>query len=233
MNDSVQLPLDLAYRPALGRDDFLVAPANAQAVAWIDRWPDWPAPALAVFGPAGCGKSHLGEVWRARNSAVAIAARDLLETGLPALLAPSRAVVVDSAADVAGNARLEEALFHLHNLPREAGGHLLLLDRAAPARWSLALPDLMSRLRAAPAVGVDAPDDRLLAAMLVKLFADRQLRPGQEVLGYLLARMERSADAARRIVAAIDRASLAARRPVTVPLAREVIAGFCTPSADI
>lgn len=224
MNESAQLPLDLAHRPALGRDDFLVAAANAEAVAWIDRWPDWPSPALAVFGPAGCGKTHLGEVWRARSGAPSIAAAELAASDLPGLLAPARAVVVEDAAVVAGDAAAEEALFHLHNLARDAGGHLLLLAREAPARWPLRLPDLVSRLRAAPAVGVAAPDDGLLAAMLVKMFADRQLRPGQEVVAYLLARMERSADAARRLVAAVDRASLAARRPVTVPLVREVMA---------
>jgi len=223
MTQHAQLPLDLGFRPAMGGEDFLVAPSNAEAVAWLDRWPAWPAPALTVWGPPGCGKTHLGQVWRARSHAPQVTGAALGEADLPSLIAAARAVVVDEADQVTGKPAREEALFHLYNLARDAGGHLLLLSRKAPARWRVKLPDLRSRLRGAPAVGVQAPDEALLAAVLVKLFADRQLIPSQEVIGYLLARMERSLDAARRVVAAIDRASLARQRPVTVPLVRDVL----------
>jgi len=218
-----QLPLDLAHRPALGRDDFLVAPANAEAAAWIDRWPNWPAPALCVFGPAGCGKTHLGEVWRARSDAPSIAARDLAG-GDPSALIGRGGLVVEDATDAAGMPDAERSLFHLYNIARETNAALLLLSREPPARAAFRLPDLVSRLRAAPAVGIAPPDDELLAALLVKLFADRRLRPGHEVIAYLLGHMERSAETARSLVADLDRASLAERRPVTVPLAREVLA---------
>lgn len=207
----------------MGGEDFLVAPSNADAVAWLDRWPSWPAPALTVYGPAGCGKTHLAQVWRARSRAVLANGAALDSADLPALLAPANAVVVDMADAVAGRPAREEALFHLYNLAREQQGHLLLLSRRAPARWRVRLADLRSRIKGAPAVEVQPPDDALLAAVLVKLFADRQLRPGMEVITYLLARMERSLDFARRLVAALDHASLAAHRGVTVPLAREVL----------
>ena len=207
----------------MGCEDFLVAPSNADAVAWLDRWPAWPAPALTVFGPDGCGKTHLSQVWRARSHAV-VTRGDMLDSAeVPALLAPANAVVVEDADAVSGRPEREEALFHLYNLAREQHGHLLLLSRKAPSRWRTRLADLRSRIKGAPAVEVRPPDDALLAAVLVKLFADRQLRPGLEVVSYLLARMERSLDSARRLVAALDHASLAAHRGVTVPLAREVL----------
>ncbi|HYH38446.1 MAG TPA: DnaA/Hda family protein [Azospirillum sp.] len=224
MTAPAQLPLDLGFRPAMGGEDFLVAPSNGDAVAWLDRWPAWPAPALTVWGPPGCGKTHLGQVWRARSRAPQVTGTALEDADLPALIDAARAVVVDDADAVAGKPGREKALFHLYNLARDCGGHLLLLARKAPARWRVKLPDLRSRLKGAPAVGVEAPDEALLAAVLVKLFSDRQLIPSQEVIGYLLARMERSLDAARRVVAAIDRASLAKQRPVTVPLVRGVLA---------
>ncbi len=207
----------------MGCEDFLVAPSNADAVAWLDRWPSWPAPALTVFGPDGCGKTHLSQVWRARSHAVVTRGDMLDSAAVPALLAPANAVVVEDADAVSGRPEREEALFHLYNLAREQHGHLLLLSRKAPSRWRTRLADLRSRIKGAPAVEVRPPDDALLAAVLVKLFADRQLRPGLEVVSYLLARMERSLDSARRLVAALDHASLAAHRGVTVPLAREVL----------
>ena len=214
---SEQLALDLEFRPALGIDDFLVAPCNRDAIAWLDRWPDWPAPALTIHGPAGCGKTHMAQVWRARSGArivgdVGLAARDAAQSG-------GACWIVEDAF-----AGLDEREFlHFHNLVAEGGGHILITARTAPARWTIALADLRSRLVAAPAVAVGRPDDGLIGAVLVKLFADRRLGVGAEVLTYILARMERSFAAARALVAALDRHALATRRRVTIPLAREVM----------
>lgn len=224
MTAPAQLALDLGHRPAMGADDFLVASGNEAAVAWLDAWPNWPAPALVVHGPAGCGKTHLAQVWRARTQAPLATAADLTSEAVPGLLAASAAVAVDDAERVAGEPERERALFHLYNLARETGGWLLLTSSEPPARWGLRLPDLRSRLLAAPAVAVAPPDDALLAAVLVKLFADRQLKIGAEVVDYLATRMERSFEAARTLVADLDAAALATRRSITPRLAREVLA---------
>jgi len=219
-----QLPLDLGHRPAMGEDDFLVATSNEAAVAWLDLWPNWPAPALVIFGPAGCGKTHLAQVWRARTQAPRINPSDLDVESLPELLGKARAVVIDKADQGAGLPETERALFHLYNLARETGGYLLLTAETAPAHWNIRLPDLRSRLLAAPAVSVGPPDDALLAAILMKLFADRQVRVGADVVRFLITHMERSFDSARRLVADLDATALAARRRITVPLARRVLA---------
>ena len=88
------------------------------------------------------------------------------------------------------------------------------------------LPDLRSRLAASPAVGVGVPDDALIGAVLVKMFSDRQLQVNQDVITYLLARMERSFAAARRIVAVLDTKALAAKRRITIPFAAHVLDGL-------
>ena len=220
MSAVAQLPLDLGHRPALGGADFLVAPANAAAVAWLDRWPDWGAPALVLTGPPGSGKTHLGHVFRLRTGAVSIPACELGVANLPDLLGAANAAILDDA-----EAAEEKALLHLYNLLAERQGHLLILAREAPALWPIVLADLRSRLLAAPLVRLEPPDDALLAALLVKLFADRQLAVGAEVVAYLVPRIERSFAAAERVVAALDRAALAAKRAVTVPLVRAVLRG--------
>ena len=218
-----QLTLDLGHRPALGMDDFLVTSCNREAVAWIDRWPDWPGPALAIHGPPGCGKTHLAHVFRARSAAKLIAPEALGRTEPDGLLGEARVCMLDDAGRVAGGSVGERALLHLYNVVAERQGHLLLAARKPPGRWPVGLPDLRSRLAAMPAVSVGAPDDALIGALLVKLFADRQLRVGQDVVAFLLTRMERSFDAARRMVAAIDETALAERRNITVPLVRDVL----------
>ena len=219
MSVAAQLPLDLGHRPAMGGQDFLVAPCNEQAVAWLDRWPDWPSPALVVYGPGGCGKTHLTHVWRAASDAVSVTREALASQQPPSLLGDNMACVVDDADDGLD----EPGLLHLYNFLAERGGRLLLTGNKAPARWPVELPDLASRLGAAAAVAIGAPDDALIGGILVKLFADRQLRVDPAVIAFLLPRMERSFAAARRIVAALDEAALAKRRNITPPLAREVL----------
>ena len=216
---AAQLPLDLGHRPAMGGLDFLVAPCNEQAVAWLDRWPDWPSPALVVHGPEGCGKTHLTHVWQVSSGAISLSAESLAAADPPALVGDAAACIIDNA-----DAGIDErALLHLYNFMAERGGRLLLTGRAPPARWPLVLADLASRLRAAAAVAIGAPDDALIGGVLVKLFADRQLRVAPSVITYLLSHIERSFAAARRIVSLLDEAALAEKRRITMPLARDVL----------
>lgn len=216
-----QIPLDLGHREALGREDFMVAPCNAAAVAWLDRWPAWPAPVLVLHGPAGCGKSHLAEVWRKRSGASRLDPAALAGMDPPAMAAAPR-VIED--LDRAFDPSQEAPLFHLYNCLAESGRHVLITARTPPARWRFTLADLSSRLRAAPSVGVGPPDEALMASLLVKLLADRQLKVGEDVVLFLLERMERSFAAATALVAALDEAALSSRRRITVPLARAVLA---------
>ncbi len=214
-----QLVLDLEHREAHGVDDFLVAPCNSDAVAWLDRWPDWPAPMLALHGPAGCGKTHLAHIWMARSGAELITMGEVANTPPDLLLPRSGNLVVDDA----GAGQDERAILHLYNMIAEIRGSLLITSRVAPARWTVALPDLRSRISAAPAVSIGRPDDGLIGAILIKLFSDRQITIESEVLAFLLARMERSFAAARTLVVALDKTALARRRGITIPLARDVL----------
>lgn len=210
--DRRQLVLDLPHRPALGREDFLVAPCNADAVAWIDLWPDWPGPALVLCGPPASGKTHLAAVWRSRAGAAVLDPAAIADPGAPHVLLEETPSVAD-----------EEALLHLYNRIAGQGGSLLFTAEAPPSRWPTRLADLASRFRAAPVAAIGRPDDALLGALLVKMFADRQLAVTPDVVAFLLPRMERSFAAARALVQRLDAAALSQHRTVTVRLARTVL----------
>jgi chromosomal replication initiation ATPase DnaA len=216
---SRQLAIDLPPRPAHGRADFLASECNRAALERIDRWPDWPGRRLVLYGPASSGKSHLARLWCAESGARYVPARDLASELPLANGALPPAMVVDDA-----EAASERALLHLFNSCAEAGTALLVVSRNAPAAWAIDLPDLASRLRAMPAVGIDMPDDALLAAVLVKHFADRQLRIAPSVIGYIVPRMERSFAMAASLAARLDELALAGGRSIGLALARQALA---------
>ncbi|MBB4631349.1 HdaA/DnaA family protein [Sphingosinicella soli] len=195
-----QFALPLDYRSADGEADFYISEANAEAVAMLDRWPDWPSRSLVLVGPEGAGKSHLLRLFASRR--------------------PGAAQLFDDA-DAPG--RDEAAMFHAWNAAQSGGPALLVAARTSPGEWGIGLADLGSRLGAAGAVRIAAPDDALLAEIVAKSFRERGLRVSPIVIEYMIQRIERSFAAAATAVAAIDAAALAGRRAVTVPLVREAM----------
>lgn len=212
-----QLAFDLPNPEAMTRADFFVAPSNALALRAVEGWQDWPGRKLLLIGPEAAGKTHLLHVWAALAGAVILDGEALARTDIANL--SGRAVAVDNA-DRIGPA--EADLFHLHNLVTSTGT-LLLTARTPPRDWGLSLADLASRMQATPIAHIDAPDDALLSAVLVKLFADRQVAVPPNLIPYLITRMPRSIGAARAVVAALDARALAAGRPITRALAGEVL----------
>ncbi|MDZ7600551.1 MAG: DnaA regulatory inactivator HdaA [Hoeflea sp.] len=223
-----QLPLAFDHDPASGRDDLIVSDRLSAAVAIVDRWPDWPSPVVILAGPTGSGKSHLAGIWADRVGArrVSLEAADpmLLET---AALGP---ILIE---DIDRTEFDQTALFHLINAVREHNSALLITTRLWPAGWNVTLPDLVSRLKAATVVEIAEPDEELLAQVLVKLFADRQVVVDDRIILFLVARMERSLAAARAIVTRIDQLALARGSKITRALAAEVIAEMEAGKGDI
>jgi len=213
-----QLALALDHAESYAREDFLSGPCNEGALQLIDCWPDWPASAIAVVGPEGSGKTHLAMMWATVAGARIVSARSLDEAALPSALATGALVVEDAAM-----ATDERTLFHLINLAREEKAFLLFTARTAPTTWPFAIPDLVSRLRALPVVVLQAPDDAMLRAVIVKLATDRQLMLDEAVVRYIGTHIERSFAAARAAVLALDNEALRQGRPVTRALAADVL----------
>jgi chromosomal replication initiation ATPase DnaA len=212
---SRQLPLDLGHRAGFSRDDLIVSSANEQAVAHVERWPDWPSPVTILAGPPGSGKSHLAAIWRERTDARIIDATDIALSEDPVPLA------VIEGGDTAG---LDQTgLFHLINAARGGGGALLITARSFPAAWAVTLPDLASRLKAAATVEIHEPDDALLAGVIAKLFSDRQVEVEQHVVQYVARRIERSLSTASAVVERLDRAALQQKSRITRALAATVV----------
>ena len=218
-----QILLDLGQRNALGRDDFLVTDSNRDAVAWIDLWPEWPAPCLVLYGPVASGKTHLGAVWAEKSAAVCVKASSLQFDTVRDIADMADHIIIEDADGLIGNKVTETGLFHLYNIFKEEKKSFLLTMDEPPIRHDFEVKDLASRLRAAPNVAIREPDEDLLMAILVKTFNDRQIALSAEVLHYIIPRIERSFEAVRNLADQIDRQAMIEKRNITVPFIRDVM----------
>lgn len=213
-----QLVFDLPVRTARGRNDFLVTSCNADAVGILDQWPNWPGVAACLVGAPRSGKTHLVEVWREISGARVVEGSDVTEIGIAKLL-DEKAVAIDNAEGV----KDEAALFHLFNAMKNSGGHILLTGETPPARWSLSLPDLKSRLATALVGELRPPDDALLKGLFTKLFQDYQTDVKEGVIAFINSRVERSFEEVTEVAEALNREAMRRRSAITIPLARDVL----------
>lgn len=216
-----QIPMDFSHRVAYGREDFLIAPSNQEAVQWIDMWPKWPAPALIIYGDEASGKTHLSYVWQDRTGAQRIPANDLKDADFGRIFECDKCVIIEDVSGYIGDREFETALFHLYNMAKEEQAHILLTASSVQSGWDFVIPDLRSRLCAAPSVSIHEPDDVLLQSILVKLFSDRQLDVSIEVINYILPRTERSFRFIKRLVERADKIALSEKKAVTIPVIRK------------
>lgn len=215
---SAQLPLAFEAKRSYARADFVPGAANEEALALIEAWPQWPVRVCAVWGPQGSGKTHLAEIWRAQAQAIALPVR-ALSVEMVADLVPARGYLVDDADAVEGGA----ALFHLLNFVNQSDGWLLMTGSEPPQHWPTQVPDLHSRLTAVPGVALQAPDEALIARVLLKLFGDRQLKLPEALIDYLVPRLRRSFADAERIVVLIDTLALQQKRNVSVEIGAQAL----------
>lgn len=210
-----QLLLQFSHRPALDREDFWVSASNQQAVAWIDQFPNWPAPGLIIVGSVGSGKTHLAQVWQKKTGAIVWDKNQSPDDQVQ----KNKYIVIDNITPITN----PENILHLYNLIAAEQGSLLITAPTPPAQWNIKLADLSSRLLALPVVEITPPDDQLLSALLIKLADDRQISLSPEIIQYVLPRMERSFLAAQNLIEKLDHLSLAEKRNITVPVARAVL----------
>lgn len=199
-----QIPLSFPIQESYDSENFMVLPCNEAAMQWINRFPNWPYPALIIYGESGCGKTHLLNIWSDKVG--------------------NNGQIIDDVDLLFGNADTEQNLFHQFNLAKEKKTYLLMSMSKNMAQYNIQLPDLKSRLNAAPQVEILPPDDMDVQAILVKLFHDRQLKIEPDVVAYILPRIERSFTAIHKLVEKIDRNSMAEKRSVTIPLVRALLA---------
>lgn len=200
----ISLPFDwhgAAGRGASGAGDFLVSDANRLAVAHLERWRDWPLSVSVLTGPPMSGRSTLARHFGQMSGGA----------------------IIDDA-----QGQDEHRLFHAWNEAQTTRRPLLMVGHAPPASWTVALPDLRSRLAAAPHVAIAEPDEPLARALICRAFDLAGASYAPDVPDWLLRRVERRYGAIAQVTRLLDRAALSSGRKISVAMAKEALqsAGF-------
>lgn len=216
MQQAFHFDIDTRY----DQDDFIVSDANVTAYSYLAKWPNWEdtllSRALLIYGPHGCGKTHLVHLWKYHAHARFISPEDIYLNQFSEL---SQCFILEHIEAITD----EVAWFHWFNAVLEAQGYIVMTAPCAPSQLHIRLPDLKSRLCAVPSIAIQAPDDTLLAQVLAKQFSDRQLRVSPDVIDYLIPRIERSFASAYAIVKTLDDQALIEKRKITVPFVKSLL----------
>lgn len=222
-----QLPLEFSVHNYMGRDDFMVSDCNRQAFIMLDSWPDWVTNGLFIYGPEGCGKSHLAHLFadkvrynlQGKLGVAIVAASQVNMRNVKRLAEENQVVVVENVCPLHN----DEALFHLFNMFNETGKYMLWTAERAANCLHFTLPDLQTRLNMLPSVAINEPDDMMLQMLIAKLFNDRQIIIGQDIVNYILSNARRSFAYIRDLVREIDEISLALQSAVNYNVVRKAI----------
>ena len=221
MGAALQYAFDIPLAPSFAEEDFIVSDSNREAHA-LATTPALAMGIIAISGPKGSGKTHLAHLYASRYDTRFVSHDELGRATADRILGNAAALVLENVEFC----RADEALSQLINEVHARGRRMLITSGVTMRGMNVERPDLSSRLRAAHEVILRAPDDMLMHTLLVKGFADRQVRVSEEVIQYLVSRLERSAPAAQLAVEKLDYSSITGRRPITIPMVRDTLAGI-------
>ncbi len=222
-----QLNLNLGHRFTLSREDYYISSANSLAIRALDDWTARNETGFIIVGPKSSGKTHLASVWRNETGAEALKVDEVSSLNF-ASLAKEKFLVIENLNILSSfskneKKKVEEKILHLYNFFAASGSKILITATTPPRNWNIQIADLLSRLMALQITELSLPDDNLLAAIMAKQFADRQILVSTEVIGHATVRMERSFWFADKLVKALDSESMSIKKPISKKLVNHVI----------
>jgi DnaA regulatory inactivator Hda len=223
MTRTQQLLLNLTLKPNYSKIDFVESSCNWEAMQWIQRWPNWPMKMIAIYGEAGCGKTHLAHIWQEKANARFLTPTDILNLPPSEAAQDEQAFVLDDADKLFEKEGVnEDWFFHFYNLVKEKRADLLMCSRHPPTQWNVKLPDLRSRLATILSISVNSPDEDALRAILFKLCSELGMSLSPDVADYILRRVERSFENVRALVNILNQNTLSMHRQLTLGFVREI-----------
>ena len=213
-----QLTFKFPFKATYNEKDFYVSSSNFDVYKLIESWPNWPSKAMNIFGPHGCGKTHLGNILLGKIKLLILDANDFNENILN-YLDNKDCLLIDNFS----NNIDEKFLYTILNQITQTDKHILINSIKPIKNMSINLKDLKSRLDSFTSLVINLPTDDLLRVIITKSFSDKQIEVNIKLLEYILRNVDRSYEKIFKFVKDVDMASLTTGKSININLIKKVL----------
>ena len=218
MNKLNQTLLKFELEQNFTYDDFFVSKCNYFAFSLIESWPKWEKNILNIYGEKFCGKSHLSEIFKRKNKAIIIK-NDEINNNFFNKIRYYENIILDNLEFLSD----EKTLYSIFNFVEQYNKYLIINSIDSINSIEFKLPDLKSRLKNCIFAKIDKPDDDMIFALVLKHFADRQIKIEKKIIEYITKRIERSYGKILDFIYKVDQFSLINKKPVDYKSIKKIL----------
>ena len=215
---SQQLIFNFPFKKTYLSQDFYVSKNNFNAFKLIESWPQWPSRFINIFGPKGCGKTHLANILSSKIGSLIISANKI-DNGVIGRYKTKECLIIDDF----NNDIEENLLYSIINLALQDNKYLIISSPISLKNFKIELKDLNSRFTSFIEVGIDLPTDDLVKVILTKNFSDKQITISKKNIDYILNNIDRSYEKINLFSSLVDNLSLEKAKPINLKLIKDVL----------
>ncbi len=215
---SQQLIFNFPFKKTYLSQDFYVSKNNFNAFKLIESWPQWPSRFINIFGPKGCGKTHLANILSSKIGSLIISGKKINNDIIVKYKTKECLIIDDFNNDIE-----ENLLYSIINLALQDNKYLIISSPISLKKFKIKLKDLNSRFTSFIEVGIDLPTDDLIKVILTKNFSDKQISINKKNIDYILNNIDRSFEKINLFSNLIDNLSLEKAKPINLQLIKDVL----------
>ena len=213
-----QLTFKFPFKTNYFKKDFYVSSNNFAAYELIESSPDWPDKWINIYGPEGCGKTHLSNILKKKIDTVLISAEKINNEKI-IKIDKHQCIIIDNYKNNISENLLYSLLNHIKQLDKQ-----VVINTLLPLRqFSIKLPDLRSRFELFIELGIDLPTDDLLKVIISKTFSDKQINLNPRILDFIMKNIDRSYDKVFKFIKDLDTESLSTGKSININLIKKVL----------
>ena len=215
---SEQLIFNFPFKRNYLKQDFYVSKNNFNAFKLIESWPKWPSRLVNIFGPTGCGKTHLANILKTKIQSIIKLSKDVSEDVLREFKTKDCLIIDDYDNNID-----EKLLYSIINQANQDNKYLIISSMVSIKKFKTRVEDLKSRFTSFVDIGIDLPTDDLIRVILSKNFSDKQIEISEKNVEYILKNIERSYEKINTFSNSIDSLSLTKAQPIKLHLIKKVL----------
>ena len=214
-----QLTFKFPFKTKYYEQDYYVSSNNFSAYRLVESWPNWPGKWVNIFGPKGCGKTHLSNIFIKKIKAYYIEAKNFKDYDIIANVEKQECLIIDNFK----NNINENEFYSILNFLKQSNKYVIINSLVSIKNENIKLEDLKSRLNSFTDIGIELPTDDLLRVIISKYFSDKQIEITPKISEYIIKNIERSYEKVFKIIKEIDDLSLSSGKSININLIKKVL----------